>query len=159
MLPGLLLWRRGRDRLPLPLSWATRENLHLITKCGLAGLLRLLTSKSFIGQRQKQERQHWQQEEGKPKGCTGSRPPASLSSVTDSDVLLVCLFVFVCLFVCLEQEEVGFAWTVLCSPHPATPMAFGGTGYIFYLSEKVKKLMLKPNVKRFMKINVILSPS
>ena len=70
-----------------------------------------------------------------------------------------CLFVFVCLFVCLEQEEVSFAWTVLCSPHPATPMACGGTGYIFYLSEKVKKLMLKPYVKRFMKINVILSPS
>ena len=98
-------------RLPQVLSSARESFLgRLIVKCGLAGCV----SKSFIGQKQEEE-----EEEGKPKGCKGSRPASSLSSVTASTFLRFSLF-----------RRESSVW--LFSPHPATPWLWWGVA-TFYL--------------------------
>ena len=105
---SVLLSKRILGRL---LSLARESFLgRLIVKCGLAGCV----SKSFIGQKQEEE-----EEEGKPKGCKGSRPASSLSSVTASTFLRFSLF-----------RRESSVW--LFSPHPATPWLWWGVA-TFYL--------------------------
>ena len=100
-------------RLPQVLSLARESFLgRLIVKCGLAGCV----SKSFIGQKQEEE------EEGKPKGCKGSRPASSLSSVTASTFLRFSLF----------RSSV---WLLV----PLTPPRHGfGGGWLHFICESEK---------------------